>query len=170
MKAIAFLFLVFFMATCPVMALEPSFLLPHPQEGTRFDLSPSTFLNDLADGQKVVWIGEVEDVSSYINDQNETVIEYHCKYLNYIKNFKKEKADIYIVSRSKNDSFIFSIKAPEMSTDQEITLTSAIKKKAKIAVVEGIPYKVIEKSGETIAYITNDQVITTDNSIIEIEN
>ncbi|MCF6178615.1 MAG: hypothetical protein L3J63_04390 [Geopsychrobacter sp.] len=139
-----------------------------PQQNLYFDISPSNFAENLSENDKVIWFGEIEDVSAYVSNNNETIIEYNCRHLIYSEDNSDTAIAPYRVKKQETDFFIFSIKAPEMSAEEAISLSNNIENSAKIAIIKGVPYKKIDSADKNIVYINSEQIITTDKSIVTI--
>jgi len=127
------------------------------------DKSPAYYLGHFAAGEKVLWLGEVVDVNVY-QEQNTTVIEWLCKYLElaepididqFVKreNLMKKKKTPIKVRKTEEQYFVSVLRSPDMPIEGAREAAAEMVKTKHFAIREAETDFVGEFKGLPVIYI-----------------
>lgn len=132
------------------------------RSGIKWDASPIDYPKQVSSKDSILWVGSIEDINAYINDQKETVIEFLCRHLSLIKSGPAGITEPLQVNDRQSGYFVISIRSPAMPLDKALELREENKKKRHFAAVLGEPVDRRFFSGHLAVYVHSEKAMMSD--------
>jgi hypothetical protein len=137
-KGILAIFAILFMSV-PCLAEESISDWVKERPGIKWDASPLDYPKQISSKDSILWVGRIEDINVYINDQKETVIEFLCRHLTLVKSGPTGVAEPLQVKDRETGFFVITIRSPELPFEKASELREENKKTRHFAVALGEP-------------------------------
>ena len=167
-KGILAIFAILLMSV-PCLAEESISDWVKGQSGIKWDASPIDYPNQVSSKDSILWVGPIEDINVYINDQKETVIEFLCRHLSLVKSGPAGVTEPLQVKDRQTGFFVITIRSPELPLQKALELQEENKKKRHFAVVLGEPVdRRFFSVGRSAVYVHSVKAMMSDTLRVNI--
>jgi len=165
-RIFAILFLV--LIATPVFAKDSivDWIKGHPD--IVWNAKPTDYPEKVSSKDSIVWVGPIEEVATYINDQKETVIEFFCRHLSLVRPGPEGVIEPIQTKDSHSGYFVITLRSPSLTLEQGQEFKEEVRKVRHFAIVLGEPEDRRDFSGRTAVYVHSEKAEMSDKLQIQI--
>ena len=131
--------------------------------------TPQDYPKSISAKDSVLWVGPIEDINAYVNEQKETVIEFLCRHLSLVKPEPAGVVEPIQAQDRQTGFFVISIRSPKMPLQQALDLREENKKKRHFAAVLGEPVdRRFFTVGRLAVYVHSEKAAMSDTLRVSI--
>ena len=166
-KKILAVFAIFILAA-PGFSKESIEAWVKDRTGIKWDATPLDYPKKVTAKDTILWIGPIEEINAYINDQKETVIEFLCRHLSLIRSGPTAVIEPLQVKDRNTGYFVISIRST-MPLEKALEFREENKRKRHFAVVLGEPVdRRFFSVGRSAVYVHSEKAMMSDTLRVNI--
>ncbi len=131
--------------------------------------TPQDYPKSISEKDSILWVGPIEDINAYVNDQKETVIEFLCRHLSLVTSGPAGVVEPIQTQDRQTGFFVITIRSPKMPLQQALDLREGNKKKRHFAAVLGEPVdRRFFTVGRSAVYVHSEKAAMSDTLRVNI--
>ena len=136
--------------------------------GIKWDATPLDYPKKVTSKDSILWIGPIEEINAYVNDQNETVMEFLCRHLSLIRSGPSGVTEPIQVKDRNTGYFVISIRS-SMPLERAVEFREENKKKRHFAIVLGESVdRRFFSVGRSAVYVHSEKAMMSDTLRVNI--
>jgi hypothetical protein len=134
----------------------------------KWDASPLDYPKSISSKDSILWVGPIEELNVYTNDQKETVLEFLCRHLSLAKAGPIGVVEPIKVRDQHTGYFVISIRTT-MPLNKALEFREEMKKKSHYAAVLGQPVdRRFFSTGQLAVYVYSEKAKMSDRLRLNI--